>query len=125
MHLIQIGKCAYENAKSKGLYNREISMQERIAQQHSEVSEAFKAIRDGNIVTVMQDNSISEINSIADDAEFKQQFELNIKDSFEVEQADLIIRVCETSAAMGYNLDSFVTATMRYNSLRSYAGKAF
>ena len=50
----------------------------------------------------------------------REQFELLIKDTYEDELADALIRLLDHFAAIGASPDVHVTRKMQYNSLRPY-----
>ncbi len=112
----KLAKEIYDNAVSKGFYEdgKANNMGERLALIHSEVSEALEADRTGRYCTA----NVSMINAWIDDAGFKNDFKGNIKDTFEDELADVIIRCLDTAAHKGINIEQHIKAKMRYNSLR-------
>ncbi len=55
-----------------------------------------------------------------EDDEFKASFKSRIKDSFQDELADIMIRVMDLAAYKGIDLEYHIKAKMRYNSLRAY-----
>jgi NTP pyrophosphatase (non-canonical NTP hydrolase) len=58
--------------------------------------------------------------------EYKEYFEQHVKDTFEDELADTVIRLLDMAKKLDIPLESHVLAKMRYNSLRPYKhGKAY
>jgi len=124
----ELAKEVYENAKSKGWYNNGggTNIGEKIALIHSELSEALEADRKNRYAKVSElegtlnwgDNS---------PASFKLSFERTIKDTFQDEIADVVIRCFDMSVHLGFDLEKHIEAKMRYNSLRPqmHGGKKY
>ena len=106
----------HQNAKSKGFYDTERNIGEVLCLIHSEVSEALEADRsqkyaEGNILDVLHEPN---------DSEFKTQFEQKVKNTFEDELSDILIRVMDLAGYKGIDLESHLKAKMRYNALREH-----
>lgn len=112
----QLAQQVHENAKSKGFYDSEKNIGEMLCLIHSEVSEALEADRKERYST----GDTETINSHNDDDIFNAYFKANIKDTFEDELADIMIRVMDLAAYKGINLEQHIKAKMRYNSLREH-----
>lgn len=85
---------------------------------HSEVSEALECDRKGkycNRTTIGLQNMVRE-----DDEIFKEMFTGLVKDTFQDELADIMIRVMDLAAFKGIDLEAHIAAKMRYNSLRPH-----
>lgn len=54
------------------------------------------------------------------DEDFKHSFEDNVKDTFDDELADIMIRVMDLATFKGVDLEQHIKAKMRYNSLREH-----
>ena len=80
---------------------------------HSEVSEASEAVRTGNFFTI-QKSAVEVIE------ESNELFKNTIKDSFQDELADIIIRVLDLCGERKIDIESHVLAKMMYNEGRSY-----
>jgi NTP pyrophosphatase (non-canonical NTP hydrolase) len=86
----------------------------------SEVSEAIEALRNKNTCDIATINGLEYSNLTAVD------FEQNVKDTFEDELADVIIRVFDLSKKLKINLPWHIKTKMAYNSTRPpLHGKAF
>lgn len=90
----------------------------------SEVSEALEAdrknhhVKDMKLATVLLVGNIDEIASSKQ--RFKDDFEFAVKNSFEDELADIIIRVLDLCGAMKIDIEYHIEQKLRYNSLRAY-----
>jgi NTP pyrophosphatase (non-canonical NTP hydrolase) len=108
---------AYENSKSKGFHEGEKNIGEMLCLIHSEVSEALEADRKGRYTI---GDSAKRVNSYVIDSMFHADFEVEVKNTFEDELADIVIRVFDLAGSRGIDLESHIIAKMRYNSLRPY-----
>ena len=98
---------------------------QRLMLVHSEVSEAFEAFRRDRYARVSDyENGYANHNSID---QKKAGFELHIKDSFEDEIADTIIRLLAICAENNIDIEKHIRLKMEYNELRGYkyGGKNF
>jgi NTP pyrophosphatase (non-canonical NTP hydrolase) len=84
---------------------------------HSEVSEALEADREGKYAYGI---NMNPVNGWVQDCDFKEDYELKAKGTFEEELADIMIRVMDLAAYKDIDLESHIKAKMRYNSLREY-----
>ena len=118
----ELAKMAHENAKSKGFFDDERNIGEMLCLIHSEVSEALEADRKGNYCKSLaflpkkEDLGGNSVRTI--DQHWKTSFEMKVKDTFEDELADIMIRVMNLAEFKGIDLESHIKAKMRYNSLR-------
>lgn len=115
----------HENAKSKGFFDSEKNIGEMLCLIHSEVSEALEADRKDRFTNIpplalrgLAEKSFGRI--YWDDDVFKPAFEKGVKDTFEDELADVVIRVLDLAAFRGIDLESHIKAKMRYNAMREY-----
>jgi len=115
----------HENAKSKGFFDSEKNIGEMLCLIHSEVSEALEADRKNYY------SNISEIKlkGLADknfgatfnsDETFKDVFTEFVKNTFEDELADVVIRVLDLCAFKGIDIESHIKAKIRYNASRPH-----
>ena len=112
----ELCKAAYENAVSKGFYENPPSIAERIALIHSEASEALECDRKEQFCVANAKLGLS----ITNDEIFQNDYQRFVKETFEAELADIVIRVFDLAGSKGIDLESHILAKMRYNSLRPH-----
>jgi len=116
MEINEIGKEILKDGIRRGFFDGdERNLGEMIALIHGELSEALEADRLDLYTRV----DIKEINNLSDD-KFKEEFLKNIKDTFEDELADTIIRLMELATYKGVDLEAHITAKNRFNNTRGY-----
>lgn len=112
----ELSKEIHQNAKNKGFFDNERNIGEMLCLIHSEVSEALEADRKSKYTT----GNIEMINSFVVDQMFVTDFKIVVKDTFEDELADIMIRVMDLAAFKGINLEQHILAKMRFNSMRGH-----
>jgi NTP pyrophosphatase (non-canonical NTP hydrolase) len=106
---------AHDNARRKGFHKKESEIGTLIALIHSELSEALEAHRTGRFIN--KDVSPMLLR-YADGDEYsmsKAAFETTVKNTFEDELADAVIRIADVCGLLGINLEAHIKAKMRYN----------
>ncbi len=118
--LNDLAQVIHQNAKDKGFFEKEKNIGEMLCFIHSEVSEALEADRKNNYC---QKKSIDYMNQ----CEWSlSHFRDNIKNTFEDELADVIIRVLDLCAYKGIDIEKHILMKMRYNLTREkYHGKKY
>ena len=115
----------HENAKLKGFFDSEKNIGEMLCLIHSEVSEALEADRENHYTEL----SSIQLKGMADkdfgntyhyDDIFNLGFEEDVKNTFEDELADVVIRVLDLCAFKGIDIESHIKAKMRYNAMREH-----
>ena len=116
----KLSKQIHQNNIKKGFFENEKNIGEMLALIHSEVSEALECDRKNRYVNDDIKRYTKEFYPENEDNLFKIEFENFIKDTFEDELADIMIRVMDLAAFKKINLEDHIFAKMRYNSLREY-----
>jgi NTP pyrophosphatase (non-canonical NTP hydrolase) len=97
---------AHDIAKDKGFYDHDVSLPEKLALIHAEVSEALEVLRSGE--PAQRDKHLPEYGA------------------FEVELADVVIRVLDLAAYKNIPLGDVIVSKILYNASRQRKhGKAF
>ena len=114
--LNELGQRAYNNAKTKGFHDEPQNIATLLMLIITEISEACEADRKGKRAD-MRSFKMAEASGRVD---FSIAFNRHIKDSFEDELADVLLRLVGLAAIEGIDLDAHVAMKMRYNTLREY-----
>lgn len=121
---------SHATAKEKGFWDSERNLPELLMLTVSELSEALEALRKENksnpaIVASLYDAYVEDPHPM--DAEtFKHEFESHVKNSFEDEIADTVIRLFDLCGGLGIDLETHILLKINYNKLRGYKhGKTF
>ena len=121
----ELAKEVYSRNVDKGFWDGGIEAKnigEVIALMHSELSEALEADRK-NHHSAKTYNLLNNCDSIETQNEkqyFMQEFEVGVKNSFEDELADVIIRVMDICGAMNIDIDWQIEQKMKYNLCRPH-----
>lgn len=119
--LNELSKVIYERAKEKGFHNPQREIGTILMLIVSELSEALEADRVGRyadwspIDEMISDGYTWEDSSMS----FEYAFEHNIKDSFEDEIADSIIRLLDLCGLKEIDIEKHITHKLEYNLTRS------
>ena len=105
----ELAKKIHENAVRHGFYDNKRETGTLLMLCVSELSEALEADRKGKHALLV--DAINEDN-------FKEDFETCIKDSFEDELADTIIRILDLCGYYNIDIDEHIRLKMKYNQMR-------
>jgi len=127
--LNESAKIIFQNNKGKGFWDNERNVGELLMLVTSELGEAMEAHRKSKFAEVKNfDEAISKsriINkdptydgTITPERAYSAHFESWMKDTFEDEIADAVIRLLDLSAGLGIDLEKHINAKVRYNQSR-------
>lgn len=124
-NLNELSKEIYSRNVDKGFWDGGIEAKnigEVIALIHSEASEALEADRKNkhSVKSYNLLNNCSSVETQNEQAYFRQEFETSVKNTFEDELADIIIRVLDVCGAMNVDIEWQIEQKMKYNLLRPY-----
>jgi NTP pyrophosphatase (non-canonical NTP hydrolase) len=104
--------------KAKGFWDKPRNVGELLMLVTSELSEAMEADRGrGNQLNIEAFNNVLKLY-LEDDEVFKVTFEKYIKDTYNDEIADAIIRLFDLAGGHNIDLDFHINAKLKYNSMR-------
>lgn len=113
-----LSKIVYEANQEKGFYDSEKNIGEMLCLIHSEVSEALECDRKDKYCD-RQPTALQNMMKQNDET-FKEMFSKLVKDTFQDELADIMIRVMDLAGFKGIDLEKHIELKMRYNALRPY-----
>ena len=103
----------HENAKNKGFWDNQRETGTLLMLCVSELAEAMEADRKDRYADLELIEKDKE-----DFIDFKWSFENSIKDTFEDELADTIIRILDLCGAKGIDIEKHIELKMKYNATR-------
>jgi NTP pyrophosphatase (non-canonical NTP hydrolase) len=118
--LNDLARDIHRNAISKGFYEKPVECGTQLMLVVSELAEALEADRKDRRADLVAFNSKRQRTLQTGIDPFANKFESHIKDTFEDEIADAIIRLLDLSASQGIDIERHVELKMRYNALREY-----
>ena len=124
MTITELKDRAYANATEHGFHHENQNIAEMLMLIVSELSEALEA--DRCCLRFSQEHK-AFLDGYANETESEKikpfgslMFESNIKDTFEDELADAVIRVADLCGYLGIDLEAHIKAKMRYNASRPH-----
>jgi NTP pyrophosphatase (non-canonical NTP hydrolase) len=118
MKMNELRDLIYQNAKDKGFWDSERNIGEALMLIVTELAEGLETHRNLGKVQLV-DSMVKEAMNQMDDNEFKEHFALMVKDSFQDEMADSIIRILDLCGGLDIDIEWHIAAKMRYNATRS------
>ena len=112
-----LSKEIHETAKSKGFYDNEKNIGEMLCLIHSEVSEALEADRKNHHANK---SAFQYREMEVDEFHFESDFQELIKNTFEDELSDIMIRVMDLAEYKGIDLEWHILMKMKYNATREH-----
>lgn len=123
-----LAKSIHQNARDKGFFEKEKNIGEMLCLIHSEVSEALEADRKDLYADTQYLDEMTAHGYTWDDSllSFTTAFKKSVKNTFEDEMADIIIRVLDLCAFKGIDIEKHIALKMQYNATREkYHGKKY
>lgn len=111
MRIKELAKDIHRNAVNKGFWDINDNVGEKLMLVVSELGEAMEAHRADKFTAI----SVSNVTCREDDKEFNEYFKRDIKDTFEDELADSIIRLLDLSERLNIDIEAHIEAKMRHN----------
>ena len=118
----------HEYAISKGFWDKEREVGTLLMLCVSELAEAMEADRKGQYAKIDDAEFIIDSKTIREDLDlavkendtikFEDIFRTQVKDTFEDELADTIIRILDICGARGIDIDKHIELKMKYNATR-------
>lgn len=109
----------HENAKSKGFWDKPREIGTLLMLCVSELAEAMEADRKDRYAKLESyEREINYVSKYGFEIRFDEIFERNIKDTFEDELADTIIRILDVCGAKGIDIEKYIELKMKYNTTR-------
>jgi len=111
--LTAAAKQVHKDNKQKGFWDKEREVGTLLMLATSELAEALEADRKGRYTGKI-------VSEDKEKEEFPQWFEQNIKDTFEDEMADTVIRILDICGAMDIDLEWHINQKLKYNRTREH-----
>lgn len=118
----------HKNAKNKGFYDNQRETGTLLMLCVSELAEAMEADRKGQYAKIDDAEFIIDSKTIREDLDlavkendtikFEDIFRTQVKDTFEDELADTIIRILDLCGAKGIDIEKHIELKMKYNATR-------
>ena len=109
--LNQLSKSIYNDNQVQGFWDQERNIGEMLMLVVSELGEALEAHRNGRL--------LADIPSVPEgEAAFKLFFEEQVKDSFQDEIADALIRLLDLCGGLDIDIEYYIEQKLRYNRTR-------
>lgn len=119
-NLNDLAKEVHQVNKDKGFWDKERNVGEMLMLVTSELGEAMEAHRKGKFA------NWEAYEMVLDKMNAPENFKTHIKDSFEDEIADAILRLLDMAAGLNIDLDKQVQAKLDYNRSRErFHGKKY
>lgn len=112
--------------KAKGFWDQPRNKGELLMLVVSELGEALEADRKGRWASQRQFDLERQASPFHETSATRDAFELHIKDTFEDEIADAVIRLLDMAEGLGIDLDWHIRTKIEYNKTRERLhGKAY
>lgn len=122
MKINEISKEIHQNNIDKGFWEDKDTKNvgELLMLVVSELSEALEAHRKHKFANINGFEMEKGYHVHGDKLNFEQSFQLHIKDTFEDEIADAVIRLFDIASGLDFDLEFFIRHKLDYNKTRPY-----
>lgn len=119
MKISDLSKEIHANAKEKGFWQDGQNIPRHLMLIVSEAAEAMEADRKDKFTRLSNGVTFSVMEDFIEN-KFAGYFESDIKNTFEDELADIIIRVLDLAESRNIDIEAHIKAKMRYNKMRPF-----
>lgn len=120
----ELAKKIHENAIEHGFYDNKREIGTLLMLCVSELAEALEADRKDHRATLdsflEKQKSRNTDSKTPEELSFQADFEIYVKDTFEDEIADAVIRLLDLCAYMNIDIEEHIRLKMKYNQIREY-----
>jgi NTP pyrophosphatase (non-canonical NTP hydrolase) len=117
--LNESAKQIHQNNKEKGFWDEERNVGELLMLVTSELGEAMEAHRKGRFAKLERLKfELSPTSELTYEQHYAEKFQYHVKDTFEDEIADAIIRLLDLSAGLNIDIERHINAKVAYNKTR-------
>lgn len=120
MTIKKLQDTAFANALKHGFHHKNQNIGEMLMLIVSELSEALEADRKNKHADLKKYNAGIATYNGESESQDKSTFEFFVKDTFEDELADAVIRIADLCGYLNIDLESHIKAKMRYNESRPH-----
>jgi len=117
-NLTELRDKIHDNSRQKGFWDEPRNIGEALMLIVTELSEALESHRKTGTIKHLDVMVKKAMNEMEED-EFKEHFAIMVKDSFEDEMADSIIRILDLCGGLDIDIDWHIAAKMKYNDSRT------
>lgn len=119
MNISELCTTAHDDAVKKGFYHKPLETGTLLMLVVSELAEALEADRTNKSCDNLDAiDWLQWVDDVGTKPMVKESFEENIKNTFQDEIADAVIRIADICGYMGIDLESHIKAKMIYNRSR-------
>lgn len=117
----------FQNNKAKGFWDNERNVGELLMLVTSELGEAMEAHRKNRFAQLKRlEFELGQNATMTKEQHWNEKFGFHVKDTFEDEIADAVIRLMDLSAGLGIDLEKHISAKVKFNTSRpKLHGKAY
>lgn len=117
-NLTELRDKIHDNSRQKGFWDEPRNIGEALMLIVTELSEALESHRKTGAIKHLDVMVKKAMNEMEED-EFKEHFAIMVKDSFEDEMADSIIRILDLCGGLDIDIEWHIVAKMKYNDSRA------